>query len=149
MAPMITQEERTLLPAVSPFLCEELIILGLDANLCKDQYLIADKKIYLRSYQWDHTGFYKETDQGFFEAVGQPIRRRLPAFTISDMMALLPPFMMNKDNDNDWSLSLDNWYDVVPIEKDRRAPDVVARMVIQLLKRNILTPAMCNKTLTQ
>lgn len=145
---MITTEERALRHAVSPFLCEELLILGLDATLCQYHYLIGDHQIFLRNYQWDHAGFYRETDQGFFEACGHKIKKTLPAFTGSDMEALLPPFMMLKDGMQDYKVSLDNWYDNIDIAQDRRAPDALARMVIDLLKNHVLTAPMCNQMLS-
>jgi hypothetical protein len=147
MAPMITIEERALRHAVSPFLCEELLILGIDATLCQYQYLIGDHQIFLRNYQWDHAGIYRETDEGFFEACGHKIRKTLGAFTGSDMEALLPPYMMVKDGMQDYKVSLDSWYDNIDIAQDRRAPDALARMVIDLLKKNVLKPAQCNQIL--
>lgn len=144
---MITSEERALREAVSPFLCEELLILDIDPGTSQKRYLIGDKTIFLRDYKWDPCGFYAETDIGFFEACGEPIRKTLPAFTIGDMMAILPPFLITKNGENDYEASLDNWYNEIDMERDRRAPDVLARLVIAMLKRNFLTPAMCNQML--
>jgi hypothetical protein len=149
MAPMITQEERALREAVSPFLCEELLILDLDGTKTKKYYLVGENAIYLRDYQWDHCDIYRETDRGYFEACGEPIRRTVPAFTIGDMMALLPPFLLTKNSDHDFEASLDRWYNEIDVERDRRAPDVLARLVISMLKKGFLTAPMCNQMLSE
>lgn len=145
---MITTEERALREAVSPFLCEELLIMDLDGTKTKKHYLIGDKTVYLRDYHWDHAGFYRDTDQGYFEACGYPIRKAIPAFTIGDMMALLPPFMITKNGEYDYEASLDNLYSEIDVQRDRRAPDVLARLVIDMLKKGFLTAHMCNHMLS-
>ncbi len=147
MIPMITIEERPLRNAVSPFLCNELIIMGIDPALASSFYMVGDHQIFLRNYDWDHAGFYKETDQGYFEACGQPVRSTIPAFTASDMAMLLPPFLLTKNHEHDYECALDNWYQEIDVQHDRRMPDVMARMVIALLKHRIITPEMVNHQL--
>ena len=145
---MISSEERSLRDAVSPFLCEELFICDLDPKLAKKIYLIADKQIFLKDYAWDHCNFYRETDHAYFEACGQPIRKTIPAFTMADMINILPPFMLIKNNDVDYEASLDTYYTEIDVQKDRRAPDVLARLAIDMLKKKFLIPAAVNHMLS-
>lgn len=127
---------------VKPLLCNELLVAGLHV---KTNYLwvvnesIAD----LFTDAFDPDNYYK--DSFSLLAAFKNASNILPAFQIRDMERLLPPYLLSKSCAG-YELSLERMYDMPTITGDR-LPDVYAMMVLECLRKRLLTAELCIKLL--
>jgi hypothetical protein len=129
------KEERFLRDFVSPFLCQELISLGIP-NAGKVYWRMnSHGQWHLWSYQWDPDHIYEESDKLIFEINPQhkPLLA-VVAFTTGDLLAALPPILITSTGPADWEVSTDIQYGH-HCERQPRLPDALAYLLKSLLLR--------------
>lgn len=129
-----TRETRDL---VSPHLCDDLLSAGIP-NISKRHWLMDKHGNWkLWSYEYDPEGVYEESDK-LIHAINPESKplRAIQAFSTGDLLAALPPILITSAGPNDWEAGVDVVYGLLS-QKDSRLPDALAKLLLDLLKRNV------------
>jgi hypothetical protein len=140
MTTTFPQEDRMVRDMVSASCCNTLQNLGLKIKAAY-MWLITDQGHFLANYHFDTCGFYEDTDSQLLEAKGARLIQKVPAFSALDMNACLPAYMLIKDMDQGlYEISLDKHFEQIPMITERRLPDALARLLIEMMSKRMYKP---------
>ena len=128
-----TRETRDL---VSPHLCDDLLSAGIP-NIHKLHWLMDKNGSWkLWNYAYDPDGIYEESDK-LIHAINPETKplRAIQAFSTGDMLVALPPILITSDG-QDYEVGVDLVYGLLS-QKDSRLPDALAKLLLDLLKRQV------------
>jgi hypothetical protein len=129
-----TRENRDL---VSPHLCDDLLSAGIP-NIHKLHWLMDKNGNWkLWSYQFDPEGVYEDSDK-LIHAINPESKplRAIQAFSTGDLLAALPPILITSTSTEDYEVGVDLMYGLLS-QKDSRLPDALAKLLLDLLNRNV------------
>lgn len=144
MAPMIKNETRLTRNFVSPFLCEELRLLGVEAP-GDFEWCGVRGNYALRSYKWDEADVHRQADILLADIFpNRRIDSLMPAYTAMDMLQVLPPTLTTTAPDGSIEVSIDCAYNHLTV-KEKRFADALAASLIQLLNRREIAADWVNR----
>lgn len=118
---------------VSPWLCHDLMTLGLSANI-NYRWSILGTEVKLETCLFDEDGYYKKS-RLLLDETNKP--KIIPAYSIKDVEKVLPYFLLTK-SESGYEISLDEMYGVES-KKALRLPDAMGALLLEAIKKRIVS----------
>lgn len=120
---------------VSPNLCSHLKVAGLCA-VSNFKWVIRGTEVRLETDLFDMDEYYKSSKSLLYDFNNPLI---LPAYTVKDVEKCLPAYLLTKGTfECDYEISLDQIFKVES-KKSSRLPDALAEMLLEAIKKNIVS----------
>lgn len=130
---------------VNQILCSLLHGKGLTRNTSFEYRIYSDKLTYICSPQFDYLGLYKLD----LELPGVCTDyRSVPAYTISDMLSILPEWGVNKLN-NVYEACTGSLYPEIQSQYAERYADAIAKCVLEMLNKRVIPIENINSLITK
>jgi hypothetical protein len=118
----------------------ELAYHGLTSNTTH-KWKVYGSETVLYTNAFDVDDYYASTVYGV-DAFNPP-RHIIPAYAVTDIENLLPPYLLTRDDRKRYEISLDNIYGLRS-QKACRLADAFALMLLQCFKNKIILPETAN-----
>lgn len=123
------KEQRVLRDLVSPYLCTELLQLGMQ-NTATVYWMETEAGWKHWTYEYDPDNLYKDSDAIIYATCPATAPKTvIAAYSVGDLMAVLPPLCVTSTK-SDYDVACELF---AYSAQDSRFPDALARLLINLL----------------